>query len=179
MATQVARRCRNTPLWPAYAGLSVDIMLPKIERQKDECRMKKPCRVTLLFVFYILHSSFCLLKWNPVLELHQPLRLCRPPPELIGQRDNRFGEPALHSSDDVDGQVKFAIRDVVGLDRCRECDQPPDCYRLETNPTKRRTAASSSTLEPDAKHPVHPGSLYPGRTHTSVSPAFCCLLAAS
>ena len=26
-------------------------------------------------------------KWNPVLELHQPLRLCRPPPELIGQRD--------------------------------------------------------------------------------------------
>jgi hypothetical protein len=22
-----------------------------------------------------------------VLELHQPLRLCRPPPELIGQRD--------------------------------------------------------------------------------------------
>ena len=26
-------------------------------------------------------------KWNPVLELHQPLRLCRPPPELLGQRD--------------------------------------------------------------------------------------------
>ncbi len=24
---------------------------------------------------------------NPVLELHQPLRLCRPPPELLGQRD--------------------------------------------------------------------------------------------
>ncbi len=26
-------------------------------------------------------------RWNPVLELHQPLRLCRPPPGLIGQRD--------------------------------------------------------------------------------------------
>src|SRR5262245_5486580 len=25
--------------------------------------------------------------WNPVLESHQPLRLCRPPPELLGQRD--------------------------------------------------------------------------------------------
>ena len=38
----------------------------------------------------ILHSSFFLLhlKWNPVLESHQPLRLCRPPPELLGQRDN-------------------------------------------------------------------------------------------
>ena len=28
--------------------------------------------------------------WNPVLELHQPLRLCRPPPELIGQRDMKL-----------------------------------------------------------------------------------------
>ena len=25
--------------------------------------------------------------WNPVLELHQPLRFCKPPPGLIGQRD--------------------------------------------------------------------------------------------
>src|SRR4030095_10750321 len=25
--------------------------------------------------------------WNPVLESHQPLRLCRSPPELLGQRD--------------------------------------------------------------------------------------------
>lgn len=40
-------------------------------------------------------------KWNPVLELHQPLRLCRPPPELLGQRDVRyvesFGKHALFS----------------------------------------------------------------------------------
>ena len=26
-------------------------------------------------------------RWNPVLELHQPLRFCKPPPELLGQRD--------------------------------------------------------------------------------------------
>ena len=26
-------------------------------------------------------------KWSPVLESHQPLRLCRPLPELLGQRD--------------------------------------------------------------------------------------------
>jgi hypothetical protein len=25
--------------------------------------------------------------WNPVLESHQPLRFCKPPPELLGQRD--------------------------------------------------------------------------------------------
>ena len=28
-------------------------------------------------------------KWNPVLGSHQRLRLCRPPPELLGQRDNK------------------------------------------------------------------------------------------
>ena len=29
-------------------------------------------------------------RWNPVLESHQPLRLCRPPLELLGQRDVKF-----------------------------------------------------------------------------------------
>jgi hypothetical protein len=33
-------------------------------------------------------QHLCSEKWNPVLELHQPLRICRPPPELIGQRDD-------------------------------------------------------------------------------------------
>ena len=34
-------------------------------------------------------------KWNPVLESHQPLRCCRPPPELLGQRDvwNSMNKP--------------------------------------------------------------------------------------
>jgi hypothetical protein len=27
--------------------------------------------------------------WNPVLESHQPVRFCKPPPGLLGQRDNR------------------------------------------------------------------------------------------
>ena len=27
--------------------------------------------------------------WSPVLESHQSLRLCRPPPDLIGQRDSK------------------------------------------------------------------------------------------
>lgn len=26
-------------------------------------------------------------RWNPVLESHQPLRFCKPPPELLGQWD--------------------------------------------------------------------------------------------
>ncbi len=26
-------------------------------------------------------------RWNPVLESHQPLWFCKPPPELLGQRD--------------------------------------------------------------------------------------------
>jgi hypothetical protein len=29
--------------------------------------------------------------WNPVLESHQPLRFCRPLPELISQRDIEIG----------------------------------------------------------------------------------------
>ena len=37
-----------------------------------------------------ISQHLCLKKWNPVLELHQPMRLCRPPPELIGQRDNEI-----------------------------------------------------------------------------------------
>ena len=52
-------------------------------------------------------QHLCPRKWNPVLELHQPLRLCRPPPELIGQRDKNLmssqpirsfsGTPAIRS----------------------------------------------------------------------------------
>ena len=40
------------------------------------------------------------LTWNPVLDSHQPLRFCKPPPELLGQRDvklkcgRRFSSPS-------------------------------------------------------------------------------------
>ena len=48
-------------------------------------------RVTLsLFRFgrpTCFYQHLCPKKWNPVLELHQPLRFCKPPPELLGQRD--------------------------------------------------------------------------------------------
>ena len=37
-------------------------------------------------------STLMLGNWNPVRELHPPLRFCGPPPELIGQRDE-LGEP--------------------------------------------------------------------------------------
>src|SRR6185436_13815015 len=40
-----------------------------------------------------LHSAFRVpqsaFKWNPVLESHQSLRCCGPPPELLGQRDKK------------------------------------------------------------------------------------------
>lgn len=32
-------------------------------------------------------NTYAREEWNPVLELHQPLRFCKPPPELLGQRD--------------------------------------------------------------------------------------------
>jgi hypothetical protein len=32
-------------------------------------------------------SNLCSKKWNPVLESHQPLRFCKPPPGLLGRRD--------------------------------------------------------------------------------------------
>ena len=34
-----------------------------------------------------ISQHLCSEKWNPVLESHQPLRFCKPPPELLGQRD--------------------------------------------------------------------------------------------
>ena len=34
-----------------------------------------------------VYQHLCPKKWNPVLELHQPLRFCKPPPQLLGQRD--------------------------------------------------------------------------------------------
>src|SRR5437667_743643 len=33
-------------------------------------------------------------KWNPVLESHLPLRFCKPPPALLGQRDIRESSSA-------------------------------------------------------------------------------------
>src|SRR5258706_11770170 len=36
-----------------------------------------------------ISQHLCSEKWNPVLESHQPLRFCKPPPELLGQRDVR------------------------------------------------------------------------------------------
>src|SRR5436190_18058859 len=34
-----------------------------------------------------ISQHLCSEKWNPVLESHQPLRFCKPPPEVLGQRD--------------------------------------------------------------------------------------------
>src|ERR1017187_2646000 len=34
-----------------------------------------------------VYQHLCPKKWNPMLESHQPLRFCKPPPELLGQRD--------------------------------------------------------------------------------------------
>ena len=55
------------------------------------------CLLARLFMrgnlFGHARSLKCLMKttshenWNPVLESHQPLRFCKPPPELLGQRD--------------------------------------------------------------------------------------------
>src|ERR1043166_3933474 len=43
-----------------------------------------------------ISQHLCSEKWNPVLESHQPLRFCKPPPELLGQRDrNRKCRPKL------------------------------------------------------------------------------------
>jgi hypothetical protein len=48
-------------------------------------------RVTLsLFRFgrpTCVYQHLCPRNWNPVLESHEPLWFCSPPPELLGQRD--------------------------------------------------------------------------------------------
>jgi hypothetical protein len=38
-------------------------------------------------------STPLLGNWNPVRELHPPVRFCGPPPWLIGQRDESAGGP--------------------------------------------------------------------------------------
>src|SRR5437762_2695301 len=37
-----------------------------------------------------ISQHLCSKNWNPVLESHQPLRFCKPPRELLGQRDTRM-----------------------------------------------------------------------------------------
>ena len=53
---------------------------PKRDAKAELNRRSQICEV-------LAGTGVRVAKWNPVLELHQPLRLCRPPPELIGQRD--------------------------------------------------------------------------------------------
>src|SRR5881296_2500910 len=55
--------------------------------QNVECKVQNRAAATAF-----ANSAFCTLKSSfdcPVLESHQPLRFCKPPPELLGQRDNR------------------------------------------------------------------------------------------
>jgi hypothetical protein len=52
-------------------------------------------------------------KWNPVPELHRPLRFCKPPPELLGQRDEiKRRAETFASARVVPGVLEpFAIRE--------------------------------------------------------------------
>jgi hypothetical protein len=68
------------PVWKTSVYLSTLMPERKCRRMNAESRNK-----SAILPETIPHSDFEM--WNPVLELHQPLRLCRPPPELIGQRD--------------------------------------------------------------------------------------------
>ena len=57
----------------------------------DEHQGSAPCIPVWKTGVYL--STLMLGEWNPVLESHQPLRLCRPPPELLGQRDTTKAVP--------------------------------------------------------------------------------------
>src|SRR6516162_6067163 len=39
-----------------------------------------------------VYQHLCPKRWNPVLESHQPLQFCKPPPELLGQRDRKLND---------------------------------------------------------------------------------------
>src|SRR2546429_45784 len=61
-------------------------------------------------------------RWNPVLESHQPLRFCKPPPALLGQRDELRNQLALASRSAVvnkprDDVLKAALRSIRSLSR--------------------------------------------------------------
>src|SRR6185436_10754143 len=60
-----------------------------------------------------ISQHLCSKKWNPVLESHQPLRFCKPPPELLGQRDGNpsgvAARPGAHIAN-VSRKVSVVLR---------------------------------------------------------------------
>ena len=82
--------------------------------------------------------------WNPVLGSHQPLRLCRPPPELLGQRDNR---------------VKLR-RPTKDQNLCRaDLGSPADSSIRGLNPSRSprcNACARESRAERGSLRPAHP-----------------------
>jgi hypothetical protein len=60
-------------------------------------------------------NTYAREKWNPVLELHQPLRICKPPPELIGQRDMKRRTEVITSARD---DCVFCVLNPIYLRIC-------------------------------------------------------------
>src|SRR2546430_11839249 len=80
-------------------------------------------------------------KWNPVLESHQHVRFCKPPPGLLGQRDNRvkLRRPTKDQNlcrADLGSPADWTIR---GLNRSRS----PRC-----NACARESRAERGSLRP-------------------------------
>jgi hypothetical protein len=60
-------------------------------------------------------NTYAREEWNPVLELHQPLRFCKPPPELIGQRDMKMRTEVIASARD---DCVFCVLNPIYLRIC-------------------------------------------------------------
>lgn len=69
---QHLRSCEGSAGWPDSLGKWTGMRVAR-----PLLRFGRPACVS---------QHLCPKNWNPVLELHQLLRLCRPPPELLGQR---------------------------------------------------------------------------------------------
>ena len=117
-------------------------------------------RVTLsLFRFgrpTCVYQHLCPRKWNPVLESHQPLRLCSPPPELIGQRDVFIlrrptldrTRIAVRMDNRVDLRSPLSNRWCNrNVDECGHESTATHCWRQQTTPSLRQTTDSAGHSE--------------------------------
>src|SRR5882672_1746046 len=81
-----------------------------------------------------ISQHLCSEKWNPVLESHQPLRFCKPPPELIGQRDSRLrslttGEAQKRGSNDSTSQTSSFSFEPIRI-QSQQLNLPVDFHHL-------------------------------------------------
>src|SRR5438552_18692098 len=104
------------PVWKTGVYLSTP-MLEEMACQSKPCRLEvSPPSLKLRRATFARRGAEG-EGWNPVLESHQPLRFCKPPPELLGQRDERVNllilEPGQTRRNSPSSRLKSCYSDSL------------------------------------------------------------------